>query len=98
MNNNVQARRFPRIQKIPNYIKSERRLCLTRIRWETGTVGDGKGYSSKLSISVIWEPRVILVGLFWEVKSSHERAWYICPLPCLPIRIKLVRSWGGIFS
>lgn len=91
------VRHFPRIQKWPNYIKSEKRLCLTRIRWETGTVGDGKGYSSKLSISVLWEPRDMWVGLFWDVKSQGERSWYLCLIPCLPIRFKLVRAWGGIF-
>jgi hypothetical protein len=47
-----------RIQKLPNLIRGERRLCLTRIRWETGKVGDGKGYSNKVSISLQlkWPP------------------------------------------
>lgn len=86
-----------RIQKYPNLIASEKRICLTRIRWETGIVGWGTGYSSKLSISLIWEPRDIWLGLFWDSRGAHEKTWYLCLLPCLPIRFKLVRSWGGIF-
>lgn len=85
-----------RIQWIPNWVKSERRLCLTRIRWERGKVGDGKGYSCKLSVSLIWEPRDIWIGLFWDKKHS-ERTWYLCLLPLLPIRFKLLKSFGGIF-
>lgn len=86
-----------RIQWLPNLVPQERRVCLTRIRWETGAVGDGKGYSSKLSVSLILEPRDLWIGLFWEAKGTHERSWYLCLIPCLPIRFKLVRSFGGIF-
>ncbi len=66
------TRDYPRVrvQWIPNFIHSEKRLCLTRIRWENGKPGFG-GYSSKLSISLCL-------------------AW-------LPIRIKLVRSYGGMY-
>jgi len=85
-----------RIQWKPNYIPSEKRLCLTRIRWERGTVGDGKGYSSKLSVSLILEPRDVWVGLYWKCDTFTKTVW-LCLLPCLPIRIKLHKSWGGIF-
>lgn len=85
-----------RVQWMPNLVCSENRICLTRIRWERGTVGDGKGYSSKLSVSLIWEPRDIWIGLYWDT-SVNATVWYLCLLPCLPLRFKLVKSWGGIF-
>ena len=61
-----------------------RNICLTRIRWETSTgipIGlRGGGYSQKLSISLQFK-----IEDFW-----------ICLLPCLPIRFHYVRSYGGI--
>lgn len=90
------VRGHARVQWIPNLVRYENRICLTRIRWERGTVGDGKGYSSKLSVSLIWEPRDIWIGLYWDT-SVNAKVWYLCLLPCLPIRFKLVKSWGGIF-
>jgi hypothetical protein len=85
-----------RVQWIPNFISCERRLCLTRICWNTGKVGNGVGYSSKLSVSVIFEPRDIWVGVWWDRKGD-TRSVYVCLIPCLPIRFKLIRSYGGRF-
>lgn len=84
-----------RIQWTPDIIRSESRICLTRIRWEKGTVGDG-GYSVKLSISLCWKWQDLWVGLF--IKSRHE-GWYawLCVLPCVPVRLSYQRSYGGIF-
>ena len=83
-----------RIQTIPNFVWSENRLCLTRLRWEDGVVGKG-GVSKKLSISIIWEPRDLWVGIYWN-HSKFETTVYICLIPCLPVRFKLIRAWGGI--
>ena len=86
-----------KIQWRPNWILEERRLCLTRLKWNCGTVGDGKGYSVKLSISLKWEPRDMWIGLFWCRKFyMHWFAWIVL-IPCLPIRIHYQRSHGGRF-
>lgn len=89
-----------RIQLKPNYISQERRICLARLRWERGDVGDGKGYSVKLSISLCWKVQDAWVGLFWKKHdfnpSNGWMAW-ICLLPCLPIRLSCQRSYGGKF-
>lgn len=85
-----------RIQWQPNYIASERRLCLTRLRWERGEVGDGDGYSAKLSVSVCWKWQDMWIGLFVKPEVYGWLAW-ICILPCLPIRLSYQRSYGGRF-
>lgn len=96
------AHRALRVQWIPNLIRSERRICLTRIRWTI--VG---GYhlpegpflrSFKLSISIVFEPRDLWIGLFRKHSSEIESSfWYVCLLPMIPIRFHLKRAWGGIF-
>jgi hypothetical protein len=88
-----------RIQWKPNVIRKQKRICLTRLRWETGKPGDGKGYSNKLSISLCWVPGDIWVGVYIRPKRSlcYERFIYICVIPCLPIRIHKMKAYGGIF-
>lgn len=88
-------RRFA-IQKWPNYIRNERRLCLTRIKWNRGTPGDGKGWSSKLSISIQFVPRDMWLGLFTKKELFAWTAW-LCLIPCFPVRIRKVVSYGGRF-
>lgn len=85
-----------RMQLRPNLIREQRRLCLTRLRWERGTVGDGEGYSVKLSLSLGWKWQDLWVGLFIKPEYTGWIA-YLCLLPCLPIRIHYQRSYGGIF-
>jgi hypothetical protein len=85
-----------RIQWLPNVVRGERRICLTRIRWERGIVGDGQGYSCKLSLGVKFEPRDTYVGLAWFGGSSGWLA-HVCVLPCLPLRVNFVKSYGGRF-
>lgn len=88
-----------RIQWIPNLIRSERRICLTRIRWERGAPGTG-GYSAKLSISLCFMPEDFWIGVFWKRRTknelTHRGTIYLCLFPMLPLRIKLIKTWGGI--
>src|SRR4051794_10057978 len=78
----------------------QKRICFSRIRWESGVPGDGVGHSNKLSISVCWKPQDLWVGAYFEgpkhQSSSDRFTLYVCIIPCLPIRIKHVRSYGGI--
>lgn len=85
-----------RFQK-PMLIPREKRICLTRICWETGGevgIRDG-GRSHKFSISLQFKKEDVWVGLFWRREHSGVLAW-ICFLPCLPIRLHLNWSYGGI--
>lgn len=84
------------IQLKPNWMPGESRLCLTRLYWNRGTPGDGKGYSSKVSVSIQWKWQDLWVGAFWK-RGLHEWHLWICLLPCLPIRIHRVTSYGGRF-
>jgi hypothetical protein len=89
-----------RIQWLPNVILQQRRICLTRLRWERGVVGDGHGYSAKLSISLCWKLQDMWIGVFWRRHDCNPTngwlAWF-CLLPCLPIRLSYQRSYGGTF-
>ena len=88
------SRRF-RLQLMPNLIRPERRLVLTRIYWNTGAWRpNGSTFCShKLSISVCWKWQDLWVGLFIK-----PELWgfilYLCLIPCLPIRIHFKRSYG----
>ena len=62
-----------------------------------GTVGDGKGFSRRWSLRLLWEPRDAWVGVYWTKGQIHEWFFYVCLLPCLPLRFHYMRSYGGIF-
>lgn len=85
-----------RIQWKPNLIREQSRVCLTRLRNESGQVGDGKGYSWMLSLSLCWAWRDVWIGAYIKPESN---GWivYLCVLPCLPIRLHYQRSYGGIY-
>jgi len=88
----------PRLSLYWNFISSENRVCLGRLRWEKGTPGiKGGGHSNKLSVSLVFEKRDAWVGLYWTKPAEQERFWYICLIPFFPIRIHLMRAYGGIF-
>ena len=69
-------------------------LATKRFYWNTGTVGDGRGYSTKLSAKLLWEPRDLWIGVYWH-KKDESLFVYICFVPLLPIRIHYKRSYGG---
>lgn len=86
----------PRVQWRPNWMGQERRLCLTRIRWERGTPGiPGGGYSAKLSLSLQFMPRDWVLGIKWKPELWGFIASLFL-LPCLSLRVHLKRSYGGI--
>ena len=75
-------------------------LATHRFFWDRGTVGDGRGYSVKLSVKLLLEPRDIWVGIYWTPQHDSRDHFfvYLCLLPCLPIRFHWARSWGGSYS
>ena len=65
------------------------RIC--RIMWDRGTVGDGKGYSAKLTL-----------GLYPRLWGWRHGRPYACPgsewmLYFLFLRIHYQRAYGGIY-
>lgn len=84
---------FYRVDR-PVLIREERRMCLSRLYWKRGTVGDGKGYAAKVSISLQFQPRDAWVGLYLQPEYAGWIA-YLCVLPFLPLRVHFKRSYGG---
>ncbi len=58
---------------------------IARMLWTRGTVGDGRGYSAKLSLAVDWRL------LDWGRDASTD--WRIT---LLGVRLHYCRSYGGI--
>ncbi len=77
----------------PRRWKRELQLC--RFYFERGKAGHG-GSDNGISIKVIWEPRDLWIGLYWDAARDHFKL-YLCVLPCLPIRIHFKRIWGGFY-
>lgn len=72
---------------------------IVRVIWDTGTPGDGKGYSSKLSFKFQFVPRDLWIGAYWNRKGLRgEWTAWICLVPCLPLRIRMRRAYGGRFA
>jgi hypothetical protein len=63
----------------------QRHFRIFRIMWETGTVGDGVGYSNMVSVAV--QPKLFL----W---TRYGGSWLIV---LCGVRIHRKRSFGGIF-
>lgn len=85
MNTPAHWKRALRVQWMPNVIRDERRVCLTRIRWEHGTPGDGVGHSNKVSVS-------LMAGFRVGIDREYQAWTYWLG----PLRIRWVRAWGGI--
>lgn len=77
------------------HMKDEARICLARVRFEMKDDHD-RTVSNKWSLSLCWKPQDGWIGAFWQTTSNWNFYLWICILPCLPIRIHRVRTWGGI--
>lgn len=71
---------------VGRYDPSNRLLRVGRIMWQRGTVGDGQGYSAKLSIGL--RPTLFR----WHRETN---GWL---LTAAGVRVHLVRAYGGIFA
>lgn len=76
-----------RAKWIGRYDSGARMLRLGRLAWERGTVGDGNGYSAKLSFGL----RIAM--LQW--RFDGHRGWMI---NVAGLRIHYQRSYGGIYA
>lgn len=82
-----------RIQRMPNYA-GDGRVCLTRIRWETG-IGRRRR-SHKLSISLQFMPCDWWIG-FKLRRDYYARTVFLgVGLPIF-LRFKFVWSYGGTY-
>jgi hypothetical protein len=79
-------------------MRSAREIVSYRFYRNHGNVGDGKGYSTKLSIKLLLEPRDLWIGVYWTRGGNDHLFVYLCILPMLPVRFHWARSWGGRFE
>lgn len=63
----------------------QRHFRLFRIMWETGTVGDGRGYSNMVSVAI--QPKLF----------TWTRCWGSWMIVIFGVRIHRKRSFGGRF-
>lgn len=63
-----------------------RLLRLARLMWTRGTVGDGRGYSAKLTLAL--RPALFAV----------RREWQSVAVTLLGVQVHYQRAYGGIFG
>ena len=73
-----------RFKRVLRYDRKSKMLRAARVVWQRGKVGDGTGYSTKLSLAL--HPRLF----------SFHRDWSETIIVIAGIRIHHQRSWGGI--
>ena len=74
-----------KVKRVLRFDEIQRHFRLFRVLWQRGTVGDGSGYSVKLSFALT--PKLFL----WHRDARTDR---LCVF--LGIRVHYVRSYGGI--
>lgn len=75
-----------KLQRVMRWDSTARLFRLGRLIWDHGTVGDGNGYSVKLSLALA--PQLL--------RSKREFQGWI--LTVCGVRIHYVRSYGGRFA
>ena len=75
-----------RLKHVFRYDEIQGHFRLFRVMWETGTPGDGCGYSNMVSVAI--QPSLFR----WDAEGRH---WL---LVFLGLRIHRKRSYGGIFA
>lgn len=73
-----------RVKNVMRYDPRQRKLRLFRLLWQVGTVGDGDGYSAKLSFALV--PK--LFG--WSDEFFGWRLTLLC------VQVHHLRAYGGI--
>lgn len=90
----------PAPPKRPHAVKGLRRWFTLRRTWhdDKRTPRAPYGTSHKLSLAVGFEPRDLWVGLYWTRRDlGGSRMWFVCPLPCVVLRVHHRTSVGGRF-
>jgi hypothetical protein len=77
-----------RIKRVMRYDAVQGHFRLFRVMWETGTVGDGTGYSNMVSIAV--QPTLFK----WYRPNKKGADWM---LVLLGVRVHRKVSYGGRF-
>lgn len=90
-------KRYTGLRWVGRWSPKEKRLRLFRWLFVRGIgpgYGDDGNYSGSLSVAIEWKLADLWVGAFWKPAFDGWQFW-LCIVPCLPIRLHLKRSWGG---
>lgn len=54
-------------------------------------------------VKLLWEPRDLWIGLYWTRITAHHpsadgMAFYICLIPCLPLKVSFNYGWQGFIE
>ena len=77
-------------------LRWKNRLVLTRFAWQkrAGSL-DGGSPLYEVSVSIVFEPRDLWVGIYWTPSGYGKLLIYLCLIPCLPLRFHLKRIYGA---
>lgn len=78
---------------LSNVLGSRWMWCFKRYYWNVGNVGDGVGYSNKLSLSLLFRGHNWAIGVTYG-RVGESRITYISFLP-LSLRIHWKKNYGG---
>ncbi len=78
-----------RLKKVLRYDEMQGHFRLFRVMWETGIVGDGKGYSNMVSVAL--QPSLFQ----WHRANKGCREWM---LVLFGVRVHRKFSYGGRFA
>ncbi len=43
----------------------------------------------RMRVRLLFEPRDLWVGLFWNARTEKHLEFYLCAVPCFPVRLEL---------
>lgn len=75
-----------KIKAFVRYDDDMRMVRLGRIVWQRGAVGDGNGYSAKVSLAL------------WPKLFRLERGFHEVSVTVLGVRLHFAKSYGGVFA
>ncbi len=76
-------------------LRYQNRFYWFRVAWKAPKrLSDPKAALWEVSVSTVWEPRDLWVGLYHTSGGYGRWLFYLCLIPMLPLRIHVKRNFG----